>query len=237
MGKYEVTQAQYEAVMAGNTVTDSNGNVISATPSQYSSNSNRPVEHVSWFDIQVFITRLNEQQSENLPNGWAYALPTEAQWEYACRAGTTTAYSWGDTISASDANWNHGTDANQTEDFGNYAPNPWGFFDMHGNVMEWTADWYAAYSSDAQTDPEGPATGSDRVGRGGSWSSGSLSLRSAYRTSGGPSNRYNHVGFRLSLQKVPHVVDLNSTVNLEMIWVEPGTFNMGSPESETEEYK
>ena len=95
LGKYEVTQAQYEAVMTGNTETDSNGNVISATPSQWPNNPDRPVEKVSWDDIQVFLTRLNAQEAGNIPAGWAYALPTEAQWEYACRAGTTTAYSWG----------------------------------------------------------------------------------------------------------------------------------------------
>ena len=178
--------------MTGNTETNSSGDVISATPSQFGGNPDRPVEKVSWEDIQVFLTRLNEQQAENLPNGWAYVLPTEAQWEYACRAGTTTAYSWGDSISASDANWNHGNDANQTENVGQYSANPWGFFDMHGNVWEWTADWYAAYSSGAQTDPEGPATGSNRVLRGGSWSYTGTNLRSATATTRPQHRRQPH---------------------------------------------
>ena len=138
LGKYEVTQAQYEAVMTGNT--DS----LSATPSQWPNNPNRPVEKVSWADAQIFLTRLNAQQSANIPAGWAYVLPTESQWEYACRAGTTTAYSWGATIASSNANWNHGADPNQTVDVGQFSANPWGFFDMHGNVWEWTADWYQA---------------------------------------------------------------------------------------------
>ena len=181
LGKYEVTQAQYEAVMTGNTETDSHGNVISATPSQFSGNPDRPVEKVSWEDVQVFLTRLNDQEAGNIPEGWAYVLPTEAQWEYACRAGTTTAYSWGDTISASDANWNHGNDANQTENVGQYSANPWGFFDMHGNVREWTSDWHSSYSGGSVTDPEGPATGSDRVSRGGSWHGTGAGLRSAGR--------------------------------------------------------
>ena len=161
LGKYEVTQAQYEAVMTGNT------DGLSATPSNWPNNADRPVEKVSWDDIQKFLTRLNAQQAGNIPAGWAYVLPTEAQWEYACRAGTTTAYSWGVDINSSDANYN--SNIGQTADVGQYSANPWGFFDMHGNVWEWTADWYAAYSSGAQTDPEGPATGSTRVIRGGSW--------------------------------------------------------------------
>ena len=204
LGKYEVTQAQYEAVMSGNTETDSNGNVISATPSQFSGNPNRPVEKLSWEDIQVFLSRLNEQQAESLPVGWAYVLPTEAQWEYACRAGTTTAYSWGDTISASDANWNHGNDANQTENVGQYSANPWGFFDMHGNVYEWTADAWGAYPSGAQTDLFNAGTaGSSRVIRGGSWVNPGTYLPSAVRLYNAPSSRFSDFGFRVGFQQVP----------------------------------
>jgi formylglycine-generating enzyme required for sulfatase activity len=201
LGKYEVTQAQYEAVMTGN----SDG--LSATPSQYGGNADRPVEKVSWDDIQKFLTRLNAQEAGNIPAGWSYVLPTEAQWEYACRAGTTTAYSWGDSITSDDANynwdgdWNTGADFKQTRDVGQYSANPWGFFDMHGNVWEWTADWYAAYSSGAQTDPEGPATGSSRVYRGGSWSLTGTSLRSASRNYYYPGYRNNNIGFRVGFQQ------------------------------------
>jgi formylglycine-generating enzyme required for sulfatase activity/uncharacterized protein YjbI with pentapeptide repeats len=321
LGKYEVTQAQYEAVMTGNTETDSNGNVISATPSQYSGNPDRPVEKVSWDDIQVFLTRLNAQEADNIPAGWAYVLPSEAQWEYACRAGTTTVHSWGDSITASDANYYHNSPVNHTTDVGSYGANPWGFFDMHGNVHEWTADASGTYVSGAQTDPfnEG-ATGSYRVHRGGSWSDGYYYLGSARRYNQTPSYRSNFIGFRVGFQQIPadvaspemqifgdanithlqdtpwvdpgveahdvrdgnitsdivvtgsvdvnttgmyiltysvtdaagnevsltrtvnvvepsqpssHVAELNSTVRLEMIWVEPGTFMMGSPETET----
>ncbi|MDC0369681.1 BspA family leucine-rich repeat surface protein, partial [Opitutales bacterium] len=230
LGKYEVTQAQYEAVMVGN---DEN---ISATPSDWHGYSDRPVEMVSWDDIQVFLTRLNEQEADSLLAGWAYVLPTEAQWEYACRAGTTTAYSWGDTISAADANWNR--DANQTEDVGQYSANPWGFFDIHGNVREWTVDWYATYGSGLVTDPEGPVTGSKRVNRGGSWyaSSSGTQLRSANRFAGGPSHRNNGIGFRLALRDINKApIDFNSTYELTISENQPiGTivayFNATDPE-------
>ena len=203
LGKYEVTQAQYEAVMTGNT------NGLSATPSQFAGNPNRPVEKVSWEDAQVFLTRLNAQQAANLPAGWSYVLPTESQWEYACRAGTTTAYSWGATIAASNANYNWdggattGNDFKQTRDVGQYAANPWGFFDMHGNVFEFAADRYqAAYpTGNPVVDPTGPSSGSNRVLRGGSWSSDGTGLRSADRLSNPPSHRAAGLGFRVGFQK------------------------------------
>jgi formylglycine-generating enzyme required for sulfatase activity len=198
LGKYEVTQAQYEAVMTGVT------GDLNATPSKWHGNPDRPVEKVSWDDAQVFLTRLNEQQAGNLPAGWSYVLPTESQWEYACRAGTTTAYSWGATITSSNANYNYGNDANQTLIFGQYASNPWGFFDMHGNVWEWTADWFqTAYpAGNPVIDPTGPASGSTRLLRGGSWNNSGTYLRSAYRNSNyGPSTRFNFIGFRVGFQK------------------------------------
>jgi formylglycine-generating enzyme required for sulfatase activity len=203
LGKYEVTQAQYQAVMTGNT--DS----LSATPSEWPNNPNRPVEKVSWADAQIFLTRLNAQQSANIPAGWAYVLPTESQWEYACRAGTSTAYSWGATIASSNANynwdgaWNTGNDFKQTRDVGQYAANPWGFFDMHGNVWEWTADWYGATypTGNPVVDPSGPASGSYRVERGGSWSAGGALLRSAQRSGNAPSYRASSRGFRVGFQK------------------------------------
>jgi formylglycine-generating enzyme required for sulfatase activity len=206
---------------------------LSATPSQFTGND-RPVEKVSWDDVQVFLTRLNaaEQAAGRLPSGWSYVLPTESEWEYACRAGTTTAYSWGNDINASHANWNYGNDANQTVNVGQYAANPWGFFDMHGNVFEWTADWYqAAYPTGNVTDPTGPADGSIRVGRGGSWYDSAAGARSATRYRFVPAGSNNSLGFRLSL-KFTGVHTVQSASNLEMLWVEPGTFTMGSPTSE-----
>ena len=190
---------------------------LNATPSNWHGNPNRPVEKVSREDIQVFLTRLNAQEAGNIPAGWAYVLPTEAQWEYACRAGTTTAYSWGDSISASDANWNHGADANQTENVGQYSANPWGFFDMHGNVWEWVSDWYAEYGSNAVTDPDGPATGTLRIRRGGSWYNGVGLMPLARRVYNSPSYRTDHIGFRLSFQQVNQApTDLNSTAALSI---------------------
>jgi sulfatase modifying factor 1 len=195
LGKYEVTQAQYQAVMTGNT--DS----LSATPStRYNGNANRPVETVSWDDIQIFLSRLNAQQSANIPAGWSYVLPTEAEWEYACRAGTSTVYSWGDDINATHANCGS-SGLSHTSDAGNYAANPWGFFDMHGNVWEWTADRYGTYSSGAQTDPTGPASGSSRVFRGGSWYFSGTHLSSAYRTNNLPSLRDYLIGFRVGFKQ------------------------------------
>jgi formylglycine-generating enzyme required for sulfatase activity len=193
LGKYEVTQAQYEAVMTGNT------DGLNATPSNWPNNPNLPVEKVSYDDIQKFLTRLNSQQAGNIPDGWAYVLPTEAQWEYACRAGTTTAYSWGDSITPDDANYDYSV--GQIADVGQYSANPWGFFDMHGNVWEWTVDWYAVYSSGAQTDPEGPTTGSNRVIRGGGWGTAGTGLRSASRHYNNPSNRNHSIGFRVGFQQ------------------------------------
>ena len=136
LGKYEVTQAQYQTVMNGN----SEG--LNADPSQFKG-SNRPVEKASWEDAQIFLTRLNsiEQSAGRLPNGWKYVLPTEAEWEYACRAGTTTAYSWGNDINSSRANYNwdgghnDGNDSKQTVNIGQFSANPWGFFDMHGKCV------------------------------------------------------------------------------------------------------
>ena len=197
LGKYEVTQAQYEAVMKGN------GNGLSATPSQFGGNPNRPVEKVSWDDIQIFLTRLNsaEQTAGRLPTGWSYVLPTEAQWEYACRAGTNSAYSWGNTISSANANYDSNSGIGQTTDVGQYAANPWGFFDMHGNIGEWISDWYDNYDLATVQDPSGSLTGTKRVKRGGSYVSFARHIRAAERIGDQSNDRRSHVGFRLGFQQ------------------------------------
>ena len=128
LSKYEVTQSQYEAIMTGN---DAN---LSATPSNWPNNSNLPVENISWEDVQIFLQRINEHQAGRLPPGWEYILPTETQWEYACRAGTNTAYSWGNDVNSTMANYD--SNVGHTTDAGSYQANTWGFYDMHGNVFE-----------------------------------------------------------------------------------------------------
>ena len=185
LGKFEVTQAQYEAVMTGN-VDD-----LNATPSEFGGYPNYPVEQVSYDDVQVFLSRLNNLESANIPAGWAYVLPTEAQWEYACRAGTTTDYSWGNDINASQANYSDSNN-NRPLNVGQYAPNPWGFFDMHGNVWEWTSDYNFV-------DPLGMS--STLVMRGGSWSSSEASLLSASSRSISQSFGGSSKGFRVGFLK------------------------------------
>ena len=181
MGKYEVTQAQWEAVMGSN-------------PS-YFSGANRPVERVSWNMVQAFITELNSLTGE------AFRLPTEAQWEYACRAGTTTRFYWGEDPSYSsidDYAWYMGVFS--THDAGRKLPNAWGLYDMSGNVWEWCQDYYHSSYTGAPSDGsawESP-TGSYRVLRGGGWSHGDT-CRSAYRDTDAPSYTYDYfIGFRLA---------------------------------------
>jgi formylglycine-generating enzyme required for sulfatase activity len=137
LGKHEVTQTQWEKVMGSN-------------PNKFKG-ADRPVEEVSWNDVTSFCEKLTELESEagRLPAGMTYQLPTEAEWEYACRAGTTTAFSFGDELTAKDANYAHdgyGTGLQRTSNVGEYAANPWGFHDMHGNVWEWCADWVGKIS-------------------------------------------------------------------------------------------
>ena len=201
LGTYEVTQAQYQAIMAGNSKD------LSEDPSHFKG-SNRPVEGVSWNDIQVFLSRLNEieKTAGHLPTGWKYMLPTEAQWEYACRAGTNTTYNWGDDKNSSRANfnWNDGpitgNDYKQTREVGQYAANQWGFFDMHGNVSEWVQDWKSNFTGATQVDPQGPESGSSKVCRGGSWYNDEFGVRSAKRGGNPLTSSYYVLGFRVSLQ-------------------------------------
>jgi formylglycine-generating enzyme required for sulfatase activity len=180
LGKYEVTQSQWQAVMGNN-------------PSTFTGDPNRPVDNVSWDDVQEFIRRLNSREG-----GTAYRLPTEAEWEYAARAGTTTRWSFGDDASQLGRYaWYEGNAGKQTHPVGQLQPNPWGLYDMYGNVWEWVQDWYGKYASDTAIDPGGPASGSDRVFRGGSWGNATRFCRSAHRLGDAPGTRFVDLGFRL----------------------------------------
>ena len=180
LGKYEVTQGQWQAVMGNN-------------PSRFTGDPNRPVENVSWDNVQEFIRRLNAREA-----GATYRLPTEAEWEYAARAGTTTRWSFGDDASQLGRYaWYDRNAGGQTHPVGQLQPNPWGLYDMHGNVWEWVQDWYGSYSSGTAVDPAGPSSGSYRVNRGGSLAYGARFCRSAYRLRDAPGSRYDFLGLRL----------------------------------------
>ena len=173
--------------------------VMHTNPSYFSegSNARRPVECVSWDDCQSFIATINRSQVGK--SGLNLTLPTEAEWEYACRAGTTARYSFGDEISPQLANYRHEeTKANKTSDVATFPANHWGLFDMHGNVWEWCFDWYDGkyYAASAPVDPVGPPKGHSRVLRGGSWNGTARPARSAFRLSNVPGDRSNYVGFR-----------------------------------------
>ncbi|MGO9202193.1 MAG: SUMF1/EgtB/PvdO family nonheme iron enzyme [Limisphaerales bacterium] len=213
MGQYLVTQADYLAVVGNNpssfTTADWNGNPIAL-------NLSRPVESVSWDDATAYCAQLTarEQSAGRLAAGWVYRLPTESEWEYACRAGTTTAFYCGSGLRSGMANF-YGFDEYDasvgdiynpngiylacTTPVGSYQPNAWGLYDMAGNVWEWCWDWYGEYPTGGVSDPAGPASGFGRVVRGGYWRSSARLCRSADRDYHYPSSRYSSIGFRVVL--------------------------------------
>ena len=166
--------------------------VMGENPSKFKGDD-LPVECVSWDDAAKFCEKLTER----LPKGLTASLPTEAQWEYACRAGTTTAYSYGDSADSSKMNYN----SRGTKTVKSYDPNPWGLYDMHGNVWEWTSDYYAEdYPTGIAIDPKGPDSASNRVFRGGGWSVRLAKIcRSAFRDRFTVGLRADHLGFRFLL--------------------------------------
>ena len=184
MGETEVTQGLWQAVTGSN-------------PSHFKGD-NLPVEQVSWEDCETFVKALNERYGQA---GMRWALPTEAQWEYACRAGSTGPYAG--TGRLEDMGWYLGNSGNQTHPVGTKQPNAWGLYDMHGNVWEWCA-WYTHdLGTQAVTDPKGPGQGSIRVYRGGSWCYGARFCRSASRIRDVPVYRLHGLGLRVALLPVP----------------------------------
>jgi len=174
MGKFEITQKQWELIMGNN-------------PSDYKDcgGGECPVEQVSWYDVQAFLKKLNANDSQ-----YIYRLPTEAEWEYACRAGTTTTFAFGNTLSSKQARFDgrfpwsgaeKGDFTKKTASVGSFQPNAWGLYDMHGNVWEWVEDWYGQYTEDELTNPTGPKSGEYKVIRGGSWVNFAALVRSAIR--------------------------------------------------------
>ena len=180
IGKTEVTQALWKAVMGSN-------------PSEFKGD-NRPVESVSWDDCQAFIRKLNALTGQN------FRLPTEAEWEFACRGGNNSrGYKYSGSNYIDNVAWHDGNFGDKTHPVATKSPNELGIYDMSGNVWEWCADWYGDYSSGRQTNPKGPYDGSDRVRRGGSWGFYAGCCRSSDRDYCPPTYRFYYLGLRLAL--------------------------------------
>jgi uncharacterized protein (TIGR02996 family) len=188
LGAHQVTQAQWQAVMGSNR--------------SHFRGDNLPVTKVSWEDCKELRQKLGER------DGNRYRLPTEAEWEYACRAGTTTAFFFGETISTDQANYDDrypyfedgtGVCRKTTTPVGSFPPNTWGLFNMHDNVCEWCSDWYGPYQKEDEQDPKGGIDGDTRVLRGGSWVDDLLGCRSGYRHRSRPSYRLDNGGCRVVL--------------------------------------
>ena len=187
LGVYPVTQEEYQQVMGSN-------------PSHFTGDPRLPVEMVSWEDAVEFCNQLSALPEEQAA-GRFYRLPTEAEWEYACRAGSRTVYSFGDSAeSLGDYAWYLGNSGRKTHPVGQKKPNAWGLYDMHGNVLEWCSDRFGHryYADSPLEDPTGPASATDPVRRGGSWIDGAGSCRAACRHAGGPWFRSGDMGFRVA---------------------------------------
>jgi formylglycine-generating enzyme required for sulfatase activity len=207
LGVYEVTQAEYRKVRGTNPSYFSptgGGKVLVAGQDT----TRFPVETVSWAEAVEFCKKLSDLPAERRARR-VYRLPTEAEWEYACRAGTSTPFAFGKSASSKQANFNGfspygggapGPSLNRPCAVGSYKPNAWGLFDMHGNVYEWCADWHGEdyYRTGPTRDPRGPEKGEYRILRGGSWANTASICRSAERQLGSVGGRANFIGFRVA---------------------------------------
>lgn len=191
LGKFEVTQGEFTALMNKN-------------PSHFKGCSNCPVEKVTYFDAVAFCSALTkrEQETKRLPPAYEYRLPTEAEWEYACRAGTTNFFSFKDEPPDQYA-WTAENSEAKPHPVGEKRPNPWGLYDMHGNVWEWCQDWFTNYPATNLADPIGPNQGKVKVFRGGGWNNEVQFARSANRFMMSPSNGIYFVGFRIAMSQIP----------------------------------
>ena len=189
IGKYEVTQGEFTAVLGRN-------------PSHFTGDSNRPVEKVTFLGANSYCSALTQRERESgrLPAGYEYRLPSEAEWEYACRAGSTNLFSFGDDASIADQfAWTAGNSEATTHPVGLKRPNSWGIYDMHGNVWEWCSDWFEPYPAAPLTDPVGPASSKYKLFKGGGWNQEVQFARASSRFMMSPSNGIHFVGFRVVL--------------------------------------
>jgi formylglycine-generating enzyme required for sulfatase activity len=205
MGKYEVTQSQYNEVMGIENLVQSKSPMFKWRLPAFNGGNELPRERISWFECVYFTQTLSKQFNA------VFRLPTEAEWEYACRAGTTTPFNTGETISAEQANYyaakvygkgSKGNYISMTTKVGSYPPNAFGLYDMHGNVSEWCSDWYGSkyYRDSNAIDPKGPLNGKYRVIRGGAWYQKPKLLRSAYRDKEDGYDYGSYIGFRVVLE-------------------------------------
>jgi len=193
IGKYEVTQGEFAAVLGRN-------------PSHFAGDSNQPVEKVTFLDVNTYCLALTRREREagRLPAGYEYRLPSEAEWEYACRAGTTNLFNFGDDSGIADQfAWTAENSDATTHPVGLKRANPWGLHDMHGNVWEWCLDWFEPYPAAALTDPTGATTSKFKVFKGGGWNQDIEYARSSSRFMMSPSNGIHFVGFRVVLGPIP----------------------------------
>jgi len=211
MGKFLVTQEEYQTVMETNP-SRFNGDKRCF---YFNPNDSLPVENVSWYNAVEYCNKLSLMAGlapAYTVNGadvtWnreagGFRLPSEAEWEYACRAGTTTAYNTGARIS-DDTGWYKSNSGNKTHPVGQKPANAWGLYDMHGNVWEWCWDWCSPYANAALSDDQDDSWGTGRILRGGSWSAYAQYLRSAYRRWNPPTYRSGSFGFRLVMNSIPN---------------------------------